>query len=43
VIRDTLSVDADGSIAHVLVVGDVAKALKVSPEVMDTIGGRRPG
>lgn len=31
--------DADGSVAHVLVVGDVAKALKISPEVMDTIGG----
>lgn len=31
--------DADGSIAHVLVVGDVAKALKISPEEMDAIGG----
>jgi CheY-like chemotaxis protein len=32
-------VNVDGSIAHVLVVGDVAKALKVSAEEMDTLGG----
>ena len=31
--------DADGQSAHVLVVGDVAKTLKISAESMDTIGG----
>lgn len=38
-IGDTRPVDADGSIAHVLVVGDVAKILKLSAEAMDAIGG----